>query len=447
MPLAFSQMMLDHRSMYIDRLTLRNFRRFADLTLDLDPRLTVIAGVNGAGKSSLLDGLAVAIGAWFLGFDSVPAPGIHPDHVRRLQHEVGGQPNIEPQYPCEITAHGRLDGPLEWSRSLSGPAGRTTYGRALDIKAAAEDAQRRVKAGEAVDLPVFGYYGPGRLWAQKRTSHKKSTRLGSRTLAYVDSLEAASNQKLFEAWMRRLESARIQKIAEHPGGTLPADVFRPPALDIVQRAAAGMVPDAERLYYDVAHEELRLAYANGERLSFHLLSDGYRNLIAMVAEIAWRAVQLNPHHGADGLARARGVILIDEIELHLHPSWQKTVLERLTATFPQLQFVVTTHAPMVIASTPADALRFLDATGEIHRVDIARGLTANTVLRELMGVTERTEPEAGRLAHLGSLLERGELEQARVVFDALNDQFGGRDPDLAALEWELRDLEVTREMD
>lgn len=446
--MAFGDSMANDRPMRIDQITLSNFRRFEHLMLELHPRLTVVVGVNGAGKSSLLDGLAVAMGAWLLGFDGVVAPGILPHQVRVAQFEAGGQVYIEPQYPTEIVACGRLDEPLEWSRSLSGPHGRTAYGRAMAIKQAAEAAQQRVKAGALVDLPVLAYYGAGRLWAEKRVSEKKNARLGSRTLAYADCVAPASTQKLFEGWMRRLESARIQQIAEHASrSVIPVDVIRPPVLDVVQRAAAAMVPGGERLYYDVAHDELRLQYANGQRLPFHLLSDGYRNLIAIVADIAWRAVQLNPHHEAEALTRARGVVLIDEIELHLHPGWQKTVLERLTTTFPELQFVVTTHAPMVIASTAAESLRFLDAEGRTHRVEVARGLTANTILRELMGVPERPDAEGLRFARLGRLLEMGDLAGAREVFDALNAQLGGWDPELAALEWELRDLEVSRAMD
>lgn len=428
--------------MRIDRLTLCNFRRFDRLVLDLHPRLTVVAGVNGAGKSTVLDGLAVAMGAWFLGFDGVPAPGIQPDQVRVASYEVEGQVFVEPQYPAEVIAAGQLDGPVEWSRNLSGPRGRTGYAQATALKDAAAAAQRGVKAGEPVDLPVLVFFGAGRLWAQKKASDKKNAGLGSRTLGYVDSLDSASNQKLFEAWMRRLERARIQRVAAHAGRALPADVRHPPALDVVQRAAAAMVPGAVRLQYDVAHEELRLQFADGRQLPFHMLSDGDRSLIAMVADIAWRAVQLNPHHGADALQRARGVVLIDEIELHLHPSWQKSVLDRLTATFPGLQFVVTTHAPMVIASTVAESLRFLDAEGAIHEIDVARGLTANTVLRELMGVVERPDEEARQLSRLGALIEQGDTVAARALFDELQDRLKGLDPELATLEWELRELEV-----
>lgn len=436
--------------MRIDRLTLLNFRRFQTLSLQLHPRLTVLAGVNGSGKSSALEGLALASGALLLGFDDVPAPGIRREHVRRQQHSLGDQPTIEPQYPVEVTATGSVgpESQLVWTRSLTHEGGRTTQREAQHLKAIAQSLQVHVRGGVARDLPVIAYYGPGRLWSQKRASATKRKQLGSRLLAYTDCLEPASNQKLFEAWMRRLEGARIQEIAAASAeGALPADTARPPALDAVQRAAAQMVPGAERLYYDIAHDELRLLYTNGQRMPFDLLSDGYRNLIAMVADVAWRAVQLNPHLRAAATQQTPGVVLIDEIELHLHPGWQREVLDRLTTTFPAMQFVVTTHAPAVISATPAESLRFLADDGRVHHVATSRGLTADAVLRHLMGVPARPDDEARRIAHLGALLEAGRTSEARQAFDALNAQLGGLDPELATLEWELRDLEVNGALD
>ncbi|MCB9536052.1 MAG: AAA family ATPase [Myxococcales bacterium] len=428
--------------MRIERLILRNFRRFEHFTVDLHPRLTVLAGTNGAGKSSILEGLAIAAGSWLLGFDGATAPGIRPEQVRIAEYVLGGQPNLEPQYPAAVEAVGPfVDAP--WGRVLHRAGGRTTYGEALSVKAAAEAAQAAVKRGEPISLPLIAYYGAGRLWVQKKDSAAKQDRLGSRTLAYEDCLDPASNQKLFEAWMRRAEAARIQRLAEHGMGTsVPADIARPPLLTAVQQAAGAMVAGAERIYFDVARDELRVVFADGRQLPFGLLSDGYRNLIAMAADIAWRAVQLNPHLGPQALERTAGVVLVDEIELHLHPAWQREVLQRLLSTFPALQFVVTTHAPVVITSVDADSVRLLTAEGEVVGTRVAEGLTANGALREVMGVPERPDATARHLARLGALIEEGRSDEARRAYSALREQLGENDPDLAVLEWELRDLEV-----
>jgi predicted ATP-binding protein involved in virulence len=127
-------------------------------------------------------------------------------------------------------------------------------------------------------------------------------------------------------------------------------VPRAPELEAIEQAVLGCVEGAKRFFYDVNHQELRLELADGQLVPFSQLSDGYRNLVAMIADITWRASQLNPHHGADAARKATGVVLIDELELHLHPAWQRRVVDDLLRTFPNLQFVATTHSPQVIAS-------------------------------------------------------------------------------------------------
>ena len=436
--------------MRIEHLTLTNFRGFERVQITLDPRLTVLAGVNGSGKSSVLEGLAVAAGAWFLGFDLVASRNFRDEDVRVAHRELEGQPSLEPQYPCRFDAVGLVDeASASWAREVRRPGGNTTYGEAAAIRTIARSAQQAVAAGAPVDLPVIAYYGAGRLWVQRRAAAEEPEPLGSRTRPYRDCLDPASNLKGLGSWMRRLEQARLQRIAEHDHReALPEDVLRPPALEAVQRAAGAMVDGAERLYFDVAHEELRLSFTDGRRLPFHLLSDGYRSLVALAVDIAWRAVQLNPHHGREAPSVARGVVLIDEVELHLHPSWQQVVLHRLLSAFPRLQLVVTTHAPLVVASTPPACLRFLDHAGVVHQVGVAEGLTVNGVLRHLMDVPERPD-EATRnaLAELGSLIERGDAGGARAAFERLKARLGDLDPELLTLEWELRDLEVNGAVD
>ena len=434
--------------MRIERLSLRNFRGFEDFEMTLHHRCTVIAGVNGAGKSSVLDGLAVALGAWFLGFDSLPPRNIRPQEIRQVLNDDPQQPTLEPQFPVRVEAVARLpDAPAQWARELRGASGHTTSGEAADLRDRARIVQQAVrdpaKTGQT-ELPLLAYYGAGRLWVQKRASGRKEEGLGSRLDGYVDCLDAESNHKLFEAWMRDQEAVRIQRIAEDLGRGRVVDpsVSRPPLLTAVQNTAVGCIDGALRLFYDVAYKDLRVHFRDGRMQSFSLLADGYRNLVALAADLAWRAVRLNPQFGGEALQRTVGVVLIDEIELHLHPGWQRTVLPRLTALFPQLQFVVTTHSPQVLASVAAEQVRFLDAEGNVHHVGAAGGLDSNTILTHLMGVPERPEAMIAELAALGSLIEKGDAEAARTKLMALRAQLGDIDRDLATLEWELHDLEV-----
>jgi predicted ATP-binding protein involved in virulence len=428
--------------MRIDRLTLQNFRGFSSLELDLHPRCTVLAGVNGSGKSSVLDALAVAVGSWFLGFNDGSPRSILPAEIRRERFDHKGHVDLEPRFPVRVEARGQVSSgsTLTWARELRSAEGKTTYGEAGALRAAAEAVQEAVQRGEGVDLPVLAYYGTGRLWVQKRASQVKELGLSSRTLGYQDCLDPESNHKLFEAWMKLHTQALVQRLS----GTLP-ESSRAEAgdedvhLEAVARTAARCVEGGRRFYFDLRNDELRLHFEDDSVQSFALLSDGYRNLVALAADVAWRAVRLNPHRGDEAPAEATGVVLIDEVELHLHPAWQRTVLKRLQDAFPRLQFVVTTHSPQVLASVEAECVRFLDAAGKVHRVAVAEGLDTNTVLRDLMGVPERPPEFAQRLATVASLIEEHHLGEARSQLDELALALGQDDPSITALEWELAD--------
>lgn len=114
-----------------------------------------------------------------------------------------------------------------------------------------------------------------------------------------------------------------------------------------------MIPDAQKVWWDVDWDEILIETTIQGKLQtipFHLLSDGYRNMIGMVADIAYRMATLNPQLEADVIKKTEGIVLIDEIDLHLHPKWQKQVVERLLDTFPKVQFVASSHSPFIIQS-------------------------------------------------------------------------------------------------
>ena len=125
---------------------------------------------------------------------------------------------------------------------------------------------------------------------------------------------------------------------------------------------------------------MQIERAGGERLPFSFLSDGYRNMVALVADVAWRAAVLNPHLGKDAAARSEGVVLIDEIDLHLHPRWQRRVLGNLRRTFPGLQFVTTTHSPQVIASARREEVRVLEKNRLVPLQPFVEGRDTNSLL-------------------------------------------------------------------
>jgi predicted ATP-binding protein involved in virulence len=414
--------------MRIQTLVAENFRAFPRLSLELHPAFTLIVGANGAGKSSVLDALAVAIGAWLLGFPEVGKRPIERDEMRRVVRTLGGDDGLELAGATTVTATGTLPGgdPVEWSRSLQSPTGHTSFGQAGAMKRAAEQAQAAVSAGAPVHLPVLAYYGTGRLWDQKRdtAASARAELLGSRLQGYAACLERASSIKHLESWMRWREERRLEVVAE--GGTPALD----PQLEAVRAAACACVDGSRRFYYSFRHKELRFEAEDGAITPFSLLSDGYRNLLGVAADIAWRAARLNPQLGADAARAAHGVVLIDEIDLHLHPAWQRRVVGDLRRAFPNIQFVATTHSPQVVSTVPAASLRLLTREGDVRAVLHAEGRDSNSLLEDLFGVPERP-PEAQRaIGHLFGLIDAKRWDEAAVTLERLRSTLGPADPDL-----------------
>ena len=175
------------------------------------------------------------------------------------------------------------------------------------------------------------------------------------------------------------------------------------------------------------------------------LSDGERGLIAMVFDLARRLVLANPDSD-DPIAEGEGIILIDEIELHLHPKWQREVLGRFSSTFKNCQFIVTTHSPQVIGEVDARSIRFLERDKDSQKITVWRptgalGLDSNRVLDELMGVSERNQRIQKELDHLFELIDNEKFDEAREAMNPLAQLLGSDEPELTRAKALIKFLE------
>ncbi|WP_129627814.1 AAA family ATPase [Candidatus Oscillochloris fontis] len=358
--------------MRIDTIKIENFRGFSAPTLfavteptftpqcefRFDKQFNVIVGDNGTGKTALLDALAVGLGSLFLGFDEIESRGIRKDEVRLARFEYGETINVEPQYPVEITCTGLVHGhQINWTRTLENPSGRTTRQGATEIFEISRNLQHAVRSGEPVNLPLLAYYGTGRLWLQKKDRNLEPTKPASRTVGYLDCLDPASNEKRLLRWLKTMEIIQLQQ--GRPVGLLEA----------VKQAVVSSVEMWHSMFYDISQDELIITATDGRQLPFRMLSDGVRNMLAMVADIAYRAAVLNPQHNIEAARSTSGVVLIDEIDLHLHPKWQRQVVEDLRRTFPRIQFIATTHSPFIVQSLRPGELINLDQVRSAEYAD------------------------------------------------------------------------------
>ena len=286
--------------------------------------------------------------------------------------------------------------PIRIAREMSGPRGKTTNREAVELKDVAVELSLKIgqkqQAAETI-LPVISYYGTGRLHAQKRLMQKgKDSEIhnpGSRTMGYLNCLSSESTYKHFAEWMKDTTLARLQEAdAEYDIGS--SEAYKG-MLDGVTHAVQHVLDGQQwrDLRYTVKDKELTVS-ENEKRIPLTSLSDGLRSIIAMVGDLAYRCIVLNPQLGMNAPSKTPGVVLIDEIEMHLHPAWQQKVLQQLMEVFPKVQFICTTHSPQILSTVRPESIRTIHPDGRITSPTCKTyGAESKRVLEELMLVDSR----------------------------------------------------------
>jgi predicted ATP-binding protein involved in virulence len=414
--------------MRIDHLVIENFKGFSKREFSFASGFNLIVGTNGTGKTSTLEALAVAAGSWFLGLRGYDSRHMLPNEVRLEPRNFDGEIRFEAQYPAKVTAAGLvMDEMLIWERSVDTPNGKTRFMHAANVKALAANADAHVRSGEGITLPLISYYGTGRLWQEPRATSqvKKPDKLVgkkelSRLEGYKNSVDPRLSTRDLVIWIARQSWIGYQQGKE------------PPVFQAVKQAIIGCVEDAENLYFDPKRGEVIVVMRDHGAQPFFNLSDGQRCMLAMVGDIAQKAAKLNPQLGANVLLETPGVVLIDELDLHLHPRWQRRVITDLRRTFPKIQFICTTHSPQLIGQAKSGEIILLDELQDEHPGQ-SFGMDSNWVLRHIMGSDDRDPQVAARLDEIFEDIEESRFEEAGVKVSELRKEIGEH-PDLVEAE-------------
>ena len=163
-------------------------------------------------------------------------------------------------------------------------------------------------------------------------------------------------------------------------------------------------------------------------LPLEQLSDGERGVLAMVLDLTRRLALANPEM-EDPAAEAEAVVLIDEIELHLHPEWQRRIVENLTKTFPKCQFIATTHSPQVIGEVPHDRIHIM-ADGEVYSPTHSFGVDSSRVLEEIMDTDPRSRKVKDLLSEISRTIGDDRYDDARTLLADLAKHLGEDDPEV-----------------
>ncbi|HUN83306.1 MAG TPA: AAA family ATPase [Terracidiphilus sp.] len=415
--------------MHIDHLTLQNFNRFQNLEMRFDPQFNLLVGDNGAGKTTLLDALAIAAGSWFLGVDSRDArpPKIREGYVRLDPREYeSGRFTFEKQYPVRVSASGIVMGEkLTWMREKVSDRSSTRYGNAVEIREVGHRTVSAMRAGDEVVLPLIAIYGTERLWINpgetgSRRARKKIPRENlSRLRGYRNSVGFTIDEDDLFDWIEKETLIGLQSRSE-------STLFQ-----VVKAAIRDCIEGAIDLYYDVKTDEVVVVMQNRRTQPFVNLSDGQRIMLTMVADLAIKATLLNPQLGKSVLKDTPGIVTIDELDLHLHPRWQRHVIQDLRRTFPSIQFIATSHSPQLIGEVEPREIILLRDHDSVNPPQ-AYGMDSNWVLRYVMGADERDREVKEALSEIERMIAASDFESARSRIGQMRSLIGNH-PDLVRL--------------
>lgn len=453
--------------MLLKKMTLENFRCYKKLKIEFNQRTTVLVAINGQGKTTILDSIRIALWPYISQFDLArtkfadPANTITIDDVRTIKKNDSFQLEMARQLPSSVSVECNFQGnEFYWTRTRDSEAKRSQTkddSNTKKLKNYAAQMQKKIRDFDQspINLPVLGYYGTGRLWKEKRLLEsnkdtRKNVDVRIRTLSYKDCLDPASSFKQFEDWFiteYKHDFAKRMIAVEKGLTTLP------PVSDTISavKEAVNIVLETvgwKNLNYNQQYASLVLEHELYGMMKMSQLSDGIKNMIGMIADIAYRCVLLNGHLGSEAARLSPGLVMIDEIDMHLHPQWQQCVISSLEKAFQNIQFIVTTHSPQVLTTVNSASICILEDGQKHDAPKGSQGAESSRLLKRIFNVNTRPEnlEITNKLEAYARYVydDKWNLQEVLELRKELDDAFGDEEPLLSELdlyienrEWEL----------
>jgi predicted ATP-binding protein involved in virulence len=410
--------------MRINSVRLVNYRGFADRTFEFGAAFNVLAGSNGSGKTSVLKGVSEAMSGLVNAIPNTPhiVPLSDENDVRMEIVVQQERYRFERRWPIEVHAQGKmLDQDVGWSVSRHSALQNSTMGGRLPGQLIVEasrllPAQGTAPVSQDLSLPLVAFYRASRHWNQPQTSEiVAATTQNSRADGYAMWSDASVDGARLQSWAIAKSLERAQGASEK-GTTFNA--VSDDELGQVNLALSAVLEEAKGIYYDLRQKALLIEWksrTNGtlKATPFGNLSDGQRALVGLVVDIARRMCLLNPHLGEDVTRKTSGVVLIDELDIHLHPQWQRAITRGLKMAFPCVQFIAASHSPQILSELEPHEIVLLTADGTEHP-KASYGLDSSRVLEEVMGAAPRPVEVARLLSEVFEALERNDLSTAQL---------------------------------
>ncbi|MCM1140058.1 MAG: AAA family ATPase [Muribaculum sp.] len=428
----------------IKYLNIQNFRCFQDLHVDFTTGINLFIGDNASGKTSLLMACKYVINCFFSGFSDKYTTWVTPNKNDFTKFYTGekrlSSKPIDIQfsfYGLDLSNNNADESRLtKKDKKNSRPLisllrGLRDYGRSLVNNQIKEGNNNIFFQPDALPL-IASFSTHGIHHSQKINSKYFTDSAQTPSFGYY---MCHSTDGLLNHWVRRM-------LVLTEADTNPIE--RAIVLDALNRAFGS---DGCNIFqgFDVRinYKDIICKLVDGREIPVSLLSDGYKRIFNIVIDLAFRCALLNSlKYGHDAISKTCGTVIIDEIDLHLHPSLQATILKSLRKTFPNIQFIVSTHAPMVMTGVESDDhnqvvyLQFNDNRYSLSTVD-TYGMDLSTVATSILQVPDREPSVQKQITELQKLMDDEDFTAAKKLLNKLQLQFGDRIPELSGISTQL----------
>lgn len=358
--------------MYLEKVHLKNYKAVEEMELDLKPGINLVIGDNGAGKTTVLEGISIALGGLFVNVAGVSTKNIVKEDVRVIVNPVGDSSTTltycgSCSVGCSLKTCDGND--FSWSRVKEDLSATHTK---IDDKSVCVWMKKLTNQPDSL-LPLISFQSAARVWKVKRgdfgTELKK--KLDDRRCGYIGCLDSSMDVKSIQQWCMKQEVMVVNK-----GKVREYDTFK--SIISIFMKEINELDEAPKVYYSPQFGELVYKDSKAE-MAISKLSAGYQSLLWMIMDLAYRVCLLNPE--LQDRSQIEGIVLIDEVDMHLHPKWQWNIIKALSSTFENVQFIIATHSPIVISSAKDVNLILLDENQQVIYMPECYGYAVEDVLR------------------------------------------------------------------
>lgn len=415
--------------MHFKRIEIQNFKSIEKMSLNFSSGVNLLIGDNGVGKTTVLEALALSVQTYFSRMNDITKKGITQKDVRFTSSLVGDASQHRMYYtPTTIKSTVELGG-VEYSSEISREdetnATRTKYaGKELAA------AGRELLNSQTEILPVICYFSTSRVVDTQKasTSSVGKNKLNDRRCGYMDCLNATLDRKALTDWAFKMAMAEYKKgmpIAEYEAFKKAVGTFMQKMNDLDEIPLVEYTRDFE----DITYTE------NGKTMLVNYLSAGYQSLLWKLMEISFRIALLNPE--MSDYSQAEGIVLIDEIDMHLHPRWQWKILDALHSSFPKVQFIAATHSPIIISSFRDAKLLSIGQNG-VEELSGAYAYSIDDVVEYKQGSSGIPKELWQRKKEFEDAFYQRDKQNSQKALDGMKELFGEDNTEVKRAEAKMR---------